>query len=341
MVIHFLDIVWPGRISRRVRSGGEHLFKISDDKGSFALVVVVLIVVLVVVLAVAAVLFLPVKPVNFDESKSVTSVAGVDRLDLRLNADLGEVRVIYTNLSGQALTLHVVAKGSVGLLMDPNSISLDFVQSTSADTALVNASLNIKDRLLGAANLNVLCNILIDNSMRSKLDLSTSAGSVTVNGTNASAFDQVSLNAKAGEVKMIVAPSASLYGNISLSTNIGASILDWQNPTVKQVIAVSVSTKTGGVELNLNQTVPMNGSVILNGNTEVGGVALNLGIGGNVGAVINSSTQLGGVHVGSKVGFNGSDNSLTSTNYPGAGGNFGVVLRTNVGGVEVNAIRAP
>ena len=58
--------------------------------------------------------------------------------------------------------------------------------------------------------------------MRSKLDLSTSAGSVTVNATNATAFDQVSLNAKAGAVSCIVAPGTSLYGNISLSTNIGA-----------------------------------------------------------------------------------------------------------------------
>ena len=313
------------------------MFKRSDQKGVVTIIVVVLIIVLVLAVAIAAVLFLPVKSVNFDDTISVPMVAGVDKLSLRLSADLGEVNVIYTNLTGQALILHAVAKGSVGLLMDPNSISLSIVKSNSTNTALVNASLNVKNHLVGAANLNVRIDVLIDNSMRSKLDMSTAAGSVTVNGTNASAFDQVGLSAKAGAVKMIVAPGVSLYGNISLSTSVGASELQWQNPLVKQDINVAVTTKTGGVVVNLNQTVPMNRTVSLSGSTEVGGVALNLGIGGNVAATINSSAQLGGVQVGNKVGFSGSDSALRSTNYPAAG-NFGIVLRTNVGGVEVNAL---
>lgn len=302
--------------------------------------VIALIVILIVVLAFAAVLFLPVKAVNFDESKSVSSAAGVNRLNLKLSTDVGEVRVIYTNLSGKALDLHVMAKGSVGFLMDPNTISLDFVQSTSADTALVNASVNVKDRLLGGSNLNLRCDIMIDNSMRSKLDLSTSTGSVTVNSTNASAFDQVSLSARTGAVTLKVASGVSLYGDISLSTNIGASVLDWQDPIVKQNIKVVASTKTGGVELNLNQTTPMDKAVSFNGTTVTGGVSLNLGIRGNVSASINSTTEFGGVHVGSKVGFIGTDKVMTSTNYP-SDGNFAVKLRTNVGGVEVNALSVP
>jgi hypothetical protein len=340
MVIHFLAIAWLATYCRPDNRGGEHLSKISDEKGSFTIIAAVLIVILIVALAFAALLFLPVKSVNFDQSESVASVAGVNKLNLRLSADLGEVRVIYTNLSGQALNLHVSAKGSVGFLMDPNSISLDFVQSTSADTALVNASVNVKSHLLGASNLNLQCDVLIDNSMRSKLDLSTSAGSITVNSTNASAFDQVSLSAKAGAVTFLVAPNVSLYGDISLSTNIGASVLGWQDPLVKQNINVAVSTKTGGVVLNVNQTAPMNRTVLMNGNTQVGGVSLNLDIGGNVSASINSSTQVGGVHVGSKVGFTGTDSGLTSTNYPAAG-SFGMILRTNVGGVDVNAKSVP
>jgi hypothetical protein len=294
----------------------------------------------VVVLAFAAVLFLPVKAVNFDETKSVSSSAGVNKLSLKLNADVGEVRVSYANLSGQALNLHVTAKGSVGFLMDPNTISLDFVQSTSSDTALVNASVNVKDRLLGASNLNLRCDVKIDNSMRSKLDLSTSAGSVLVNSTNATAFDKVSLSAKTGAVTLKINPGVSLNGDITLSTNVGASILDWQNPQVSQDIKVVASTKTGRVELQLNQTTSMNRTVTLNGTATTGGVALNIGIRGNVSASIDSKTELGGVHVGSKVGFVGADNALTSTNYPSAG-NFAVSLRTNVGGVEVNALSVP
>ena len=314
--------------------------KISDEKGSFAIAVVVLIVVLVVALAFVAVLFLPVKAVNFDDSKSVASSPGVNKLSLRLNVDVGEMRVYYTNLSGQVLNLHVTAKGAVGYMMDPNTITLDFVQNTSADTALVNASVNVKDRLMGASNLNLRCDVWIDNSMRSKLDLTTTAGSVTVNGTNASAFDQVSLSAKTGAVTLKIVSGISLYGDITLSTNIGASILDWQNPDIKQDINVVASTKTGGVELNLNQTSSMNRTVSLNGTTATGGVSLNLGIKGNVSAAIDSRAELGGVHVGSKVGFNGTDNALTSTNYPLAG-NFVVSLKTNVGGVEVNAHSVP
>jgi hypothetical protein len=313
------------------------LSKKFDDRGIFPIVVAVLIVVLIVALAFAALLFLPVRPVNFDQSKSVSSVAGVNKISLRLNADAGEVQVIYTNLSGQAMNIHVTAKGAVGLLMDPNSISLNFVQNISAGTELVNASVIVKSQLLGASNLNLHCDIQIDNSMRSKLDLSTSAGSITVNSTNASAFDQVSLSAKAGAVTLLIAPNVSLYGNISLATNIGASVLGWQDPLVKQNINVAASTKTGGVVLNMNQTIPMASTVSLNGSTEVGGVSLNLNMGGNVGASINSSAQIGGVHVSSKVGFTGTDSSLTSTNYP-AQGNFRTTLKTNVGGVEVKAV---
>jgi hypothetical protein len=109
---------------------------------------------------------------------------------------------------------------------------------------------------------------------------------------------------------------------------------------VKQNIKVMASTKTGGVELNLNQTTPMDKAVSFNGTTVTGGVSLNLGIRGNVSASINSTTEFGGVHVGSKVGFIGTDKVLTSTNYP-SDGNFAVNLRTNVGGVEVNALSVP
>jgi hypothetical protein len=327
----------PG--GRSVR-GGEQLSKISNHKGSFAIAVVVLIVVLVLALAFVAVLFLPVKAVNFDENRSVASAAGVNKLNLRLNTDIGEIRVIYTNLSGNALTLHVSAKGAVGYLMDANSISLDFVQSTSSDTAIVNASVSVKERLSGASNLNLHCDVLIDNSMRSKLDLSTSAGSVTVNTTNASAFDNVSLNAKAGAVTFHVASGVSLYGDITLTTNVGASILDWTDPVVMQDIKVLTSTKTGGVDLHINQTAAMNKTVTVEGMTATGGVSLNMAIRGNVGAAINSTTDLGGVHVGSKVGFVGDDKDLRSTNYP-AEGNFALTLKTNIGGVEVNALSVP
>ncbi len=314
--------------------------RISDEKGSFAIAVIVLIVVLVVVLAFAAVLFLPVKAVNFDESRTVSSETGVNKMNLKLSTDIGEVRVIYTNLTGQALSLHVTAKGGVGYFMDPNSISLDFVHSTSADTAIVNAVVSVKERLMGAANLDLRCDVLIDDTMRSKLDLSTNVGSVTVNTTNASAFDQVSLNAKTGAVTLHITSGASLYGDISLSTNVGASILDWNDPSVRQDIKVDALTKTGGVELRLNQTTTMNKTVTLNGTAATGGVSLNMDIEGNIGAAINSTANLGGVQVGSKVGFIGSDNALTSTNYPAAG-NFVTHLRTNIGGVEVNALSVP
>jgi hypothetical protein len=316
------------------------LSKIFDERGSFAIAVIALIVVLVVVLAFAAVMFLPVKAVSFDETKSVSSSAGVNKLDLKLNADIGEVRVIYTNLSGQALLMHVTAKGSVGFLMNPNTISLDFVQSTSSDTALVNASVNVKDRLLGLSNLNLRCEVQIDNSMRSKLDLTTSVGSVLLNCTNATALDQVSLTAKTGAVTMKIATGVSLNGDITLSTNVGASVLDWQDPVVEQDIKVTTTTKTGGVELNINQTTQMNRSVTMNGTTNTGGVAITMDIRGNVSASIDSKTDLGGVHVGSKVGFKGSDNALTSTNYPSVG-NFAVGLRANIGGIEVNALSVP
>jgi hypothetical protein len=325
---------------RPVKQRGSTLFHRSDNKGSFSIAVIALIVVLILILAFAAVMFLPVRSVNFDQSKSVSLVSGVNKLDLKLSLSMGEVRVSYANLSGQALNLHVVVKGSVGLLMDTNTVSLNFVQTTSTDTALVNASLNLKDRLLGAANMNVRCNVIIDNSMRSKLDLTTSAGSIIVNSTNATSFDQMDLNAKAGAVRLIVAPNVSLNGNISLSSGLGASVLDWKDPLVMHNISVVTSTKAGGVVLNLSQTVPMNKTVSLSGTAQVGGVVLTLGMQGDIGASINSSSKLGGVHVGSKVGFTGGDNELRSTNYPAAG-NFSMILRANVGGVEIKALSAP
>ena len=339
MEIHFLT---RSGLARGNLSGQEveHMSKIYDNEGSFAITVAALIVVLVVVLAIAAVLFLPVKAVNFNEYRSVRSETGVNKLNLKLSTDIGEIRIIYTNLSGQALNLHVNGKGSVGYLMDPNSISLDFVQSTSADTAIVNATINVKDRLLGASNLNLHCDVLVDSSMRSKLDLSTSAGSIMVNTTNATAFDQIKLSAKAGSVTLQVVSGVSLYGDVSLSTNFGASILDWTNPIVKQNIAVETSTRAGGVELHLSQTTPMSKTVTFNGTTATGGVSLNMDITGHIGATINSTSNLGGVHVVSRTGFVGDDKDLSSTNYPDDG-DLVVHLRTNVGGVEVNALSVP
>jgi len=167
--------------------------------------------------------------------------------------------------------------------------------------------------------MNLHCDVLVDNSMRSKLDLSTSAGSIMVNTTNATAFDQIKMSAKAGAVTLRVVSGVSLYGDISLSTNLGASILDWTDPVVKQNIAVETSTRAGGVELHLNQTAPMDKMVTFSGTTATGGVSLNMDIRGDVGATINSTTNVGGVHVASKTGFVGNDRELSSTNYPAAG----------------------
>jgi hypothetical protein len=100
------------------------------------------------------------------------------------------------------------------------------------------------------------------------------------------------------------------------------------------------SAQTGGVELHLNQSSPMNRTVSLNGTTATGGVSLNMGIAGNLSASIDSKAELGGVHVGSKVGFSGTDSALKSNNYPSPG-NFGVSLTTKIGGVEVNALSVP
>ena len=51
-------------------------------------------------------------------------------------------------------------------------------------TIAVAAMMVVQDRLLGASNLNLHCDVLVDSSMRSRLDLSTTVGSIIVNTTN-------------------------------------------------------------------------------------------------------------------------------------------------------------
>lgn len=271
-----------------------------------------LIALLVFAVAISIIVFLPLQPVSFNESTEAAR-SDVNSLNLTVDADSGNVNIYFRDLPGnQRAIVNVSATGWRGIFGLDNPIQLTHKEGTEDTTLTYTAKISTIEPAW-FYRLTVTCNVYVDPQAALNLSVHTDAGQITLVASNSATFQGINLDATAGSVQLI-------WGGAKVSGN----------------IPVNLKTTSGSMYMSLNQTSSLSGNVTLNAEATVGGIFLQANLRDEVGAKITANTNVGGVSVNRQQGFSGNQSQLQSANYPG-GSNFVVNLKTETGGISINA----
>jgi len=305
-------------------------------RAGFPLAATIAIIVIVVILVASAVAFLPVQPVNFNQSNEATA-ANVDSLKLTVIADIANVNVMLRDLPGnQRAAVNVSATGAKSIFGSDHPLDLSFNKSTQGSTLVYSVIVSRTEPWLIFNTLDVSCDVYVDPSVNLTTSIESNTGTIMLNADQEATFQSLILQTNTGSIEANITQAVTISGDFSLHTTTGSVHLTWDNPRVAANIPVDVTTTTGSVYVNLTQNRRLEGNVTLNAETTTGSVNLEMNIQGDVGARISASTTMGGVNV-QQQGFSGDQVPIQSNNYPAAS-NFDVNLRTTTGSVGINAV---
>jgi len=304
-------------------------------KPFYILPVAILMAVLVSAVVIGALLFLPLYPVNFNQTNQVPE-ADTDNLFLDFQADVAQVNIFFENLPGNMVVLNVTADGSVGIFDDPNqAVNVTFSHQATNNSVVVIASVSQATRWPILHNVNVKCDVYIDPSANLTLQARSSVGSIVMDTDTAVTLQRLYLETTTGSVDVGLSKGAVAAGFVSLKTTTGAVQFRMDKADVSGNCSVNLQSTTGSVNVDLAATQRLSGNVTVNARTTTGSVNLHMVIDSDVGARIESDTNLGRITLDAQR-FSGNQSPIQSNNYP-AGSNFLVNLRTETGGISINA----
>ncbi len=296
--------------------------------------VVILIVVLVSAGIIGILLVLPVSPVHFNQTNLVPE-AGMDDLFLDLRVDVAQVNIVFKDLPSNVLVLNVTADGSVGLFEDPDQVvNVTFNNQTTNNSVAVIANISQAARWSIFNDLNVKCDVYIDPSSDLTLQVRSSVGNIRMVADSEVTLERLDLEATTGNIDVSLSEGVVAAGTVSMRTTTGTVQFEMDEADVSRNTSVSLRSTTGSVNVDLAAWM-LSGNVTVNARTTTGNVNLDMTIDGEVGARIESTADLGGITSDLKR-FSGNESPIQSTNYP-AGSNFLVNLRTETGGININA----
>jgi hypothetical protein len=298
-------------------------------------------IILIAIIAVAAILalfliFLPLQPVNISEYREAPFTAGVNTLDLNLSANVANVNVVFENLSNKLVTLNTSMTGGAGIFYAPAMLQVTFENSVSDNVLTVVSTVNTPFGWLRPMFLNITCDLRIDTSMASSLNIRTSLGKILLLSKSGVTINFLNLESTTGEINAQLLENSIVGGNVSLRAVTGGVDLTWHNVIVTNNIVVTTRTTTGGISENVMQDNSLQRDVTMNTEATTGGIDFAIDIRGDVEAKIQSSVTTGSISVARQIGFLGDKSPLQSENYT-ATRNFSVALKTTTGGISLDA----
>jgi hypothetical protein len=300
---------------------------------------VVLIAILVVAGVTVALLFLPIRQVNVSRQFEVPHRAGIDTLNLTLDASISQVDLLSENETDQLFVLNASMTGWASLLASEGLFQVSFNYSYTNSVLMVTSTIGSQLRWLVPLTLSVTCNLRVNPALKMNLNVKTDFGRTVINTKAGVVLNSLNLETTTGGVEVNLSEGTVVKGNISLTTVTGGIDFSWNNVVVDRDIAVSTKVTTGGTKVSVNQTTPLFANVALNAEATTGGVNLDLKITNGVAAKIDSGSTVGGIDA-TVNGFSGNRTPLQSLNYP-AVHNFNVRLGTTTGRINVNADYTP
>lgn len=306
----------------------------SIGKDPLVVTAIILIAIVVVAVIVSAIILAPLHPVNFSQTNQVNQ-PNINALNLNFQADVAEVNIIAQNLTGRTILINTSAKGSTGILGSTNPIQVSFSNETAGNTLTVKSKIANVDQSLFSRNLKVTCTIFINPSLRLNLNVTTETGQITLTAAEPATFESLNLKSTTGIVQANIQNGTAIEGDISLKTTTGTVSFRMNQAVVQGNDTVDLQTTTGSIDIDIAENKTFFGNVQVNATTTTGTVNLEMHIENGVGAKIESQTQLGEIRTNLD-NFSGDKSPIQSDNYP-ADGNLLINLRTNLGGIYINA----
>jgi hypothetical protein len=278
----------------------------------------------------------PLKAVNFSQSNSAAAVDGVDMVRLNFQADVAEINLIPTSLSGELVRVDVSASGSMGLFGSADRpVQFSFSNQTSEGTLTVSSKVTREDMWPFSFNLQVICDVYVDRSVVLDVTVQTTVGTVTLDTDQSPVtFKELNLRSTTGRMQTTLSSGTVLDGDVSVSSTTG-SINFLFNGQVVRKTAINLGTTTGAINVGISQAGTLGGDVSLDVTTTTGSIDCAVTVGDNVGSQIISQTSTGSISVDAQ-NFIGDKSPISSTNYPAAD-NINVNLATTTGSIHVLA----
>jgi hypothetical protein len=286
----------------------------------------------------------PSHPVNLSQSQTVPQTTGVDTMNFTMTASTANVNLNFANLTDELVVLNTSVTGWLSIFdqRDPNSMS-SFVTwhfSHTTEGNIITVTSNLDESQSWPSNVNMVCNITIDDSMNTSFNIHTVTGNVKVNTASGVVLKDLNIVAVTGGADVSLVEGISLQGNVAIKVTTGGINFAWDNLTISENIGVNLTTVTGGIYATVTQNAPLNGNVSLKAACTTGGIDYNTVIEGSIGAAIRGSTSTGGISADAGNGFSYAAPLLQSNNYP-AVSNFDVDLKTATGGISMSAANTP
>jgi len=302
--------------------------------GLFAVLVVALIIV-----AVVAVMFIPWKAISIDEKRNVAKIPGIEQMIVTIASTAGHVDVSFGDLSDDLAQFSVEGAEHVTLFTENAQYNLNFSASPSIDGKTMNIQADVWfDNLgIGLPFSNLTTRIVLDRSIPSYIGVQSTTGLVSLTTSSGVTLNGAYLQATTGGVTMTLAEGTNLTGHVSLITTTGAVALNWNSVVAMGATQLTLDATTGAVEANVTQHVDLGGNVTFSAITTTGVVSWTMNISDGNAARIQSASGFDNVNVQRNVGFTGSNNDLSSANYPNTQGHkFDIGLSVNTGSINLN-----
>jgi hypothetical protein len=146
--------------------------------------VIILVAVLAVAFFFAVFAFVPFQSVNSNQSYSAIAAPGVDTVKLNFQADVADINVIPTSLTGELARVDVSASGATGLFGSASHpVQVSFSNQTNGGTMTVTSKVTREELWPFSLNLHVVCNVYVDTSAVLNVTAQTTVGKVVL-GTN-------------------------------------------------------------------------------------------------------------------------------------------------------------
>lgn len=260
----------------------------------------------------------------------------MNTLDLNLSANVANVNIVFENLPNKLVTLNTSMTGGAGIFYAPAMLQVTFENSVSGNLLTVVSTVNTPFGWLRPMLLNITCDLRIDTSLASSLNIRTSLGKILLLSKSGVTINFLNLESTTGEINAQLPENSIVGGNVSLKAVTGGVDLTWHSVNVTNNIFVTTRTTTGGISVDVMQDDGLQRDVAVNTEATTGGIDFAIDMKGDVGAKIQSSITTGSISVARQIRFTGDKSPLQSDNYP-ATHNFNVTLKTTTGGITLDA----
>jgi hypothetical protein len=293
---------------------------------------IVLVALLVSGVIIAAILAAPISTITIDQTIQDKTV-NVEKLNFNFEAGAAKVNVFTQNIDGNNFLVSIQGSASKGIFGGDTGSPVQV--TTTNDTLDGVQTVTVKlEEAAAFLRYNIDCNIYVNPNLIRNLNVTSTAGEVTLVTDKPATFESLNLKSSAGAVGANL-QNATIAGNITLGTSAGTVDFRASQINVEGNYTVNLHSSAGSINVEIIQTHNLQGNLQVNAVTQFGSVNNRLTIDGDVGAKITSQTTLGSINLDVQR-FSGNKSPIQSDNYP-ATSNIEINNRTNAGSINIHA----